>query len=114
MEKYATGDKDYHLPNRLVELIENKDFGEYADNGILPVCFIASNHTTGGNSGSPVLDSKGAFIGINFDRSWEGTMSDLNYDISLCRNIGSVSVTTSHVIVTCSGRLSTTTICRSV
>jgi hypothetical protein len=87
MQKNASGDKDYVLPPKLIELFEKKDFGEYAQNGILPVCFIASNHTTGGNSGSPVINSKGEFIGINFDRNWEGTMSDLNYDISICRNI---------------------------
>ena len=70
------------------ELYENKDFGAYADdNGKLPVCFIATNHTTGGNSGSPALNAKGELIGLNFDRAWEGTMSDFNYDASRCRNI---------------------------
>ncbi len=53
----------------------------------MPVCFIASNHTSGGNSGSPVLDADGRLIGINFDREWEGTMSDVFYDPDLCRNI---------------------------
>ncbi len=53
----------------------------------MPVCFIASNHTTGGNSGSPALDAYGNLIGLNFDRVWEGTMSDINYDPSICRNI---------------------------
>jgi len=57
------------------------------DNGKLPVCFIATNHTTGGNSGSPALNAKGELIGLNFDRAWEGTMSDINYDASRCRNI---------------------------
>ena len=55
--------------------------------GKLPVCFIAANHTTGGNSGSPALDAYGHLIGLNFDRVWEGTMSDINYDPSICRNI---------------------------
>jgi hypothetical protein len=51
------------------------------------VAFIASNHTTGGNSGSPVLNAKGELIGTNFDRAWEGTMSDVMYNSSICRNI---------------------------
>ena len=53
----------------------------------MPVCFIGSNHTTGGNSGSPAIDAEGNLIGLNFDRTWEGTMSDINYDPSICRNI---------------------------
>ena len=53
----------------------------------MPVCFIATNHTTGGNSGSPVLNADGRLIGINFDRCWEGTMSDLLFDPDYCRNI---------------------------
>lgn len=53
----------------------------------VPVAFIADNHTSGGNSGSPVLNAKGQLIGTNFDRIWEGTMSDLYFDPALCRNI---------------------------
>ena len=88
MEKYIPGDYEFDLPVKLIELYENKDFGSYADdNGKLPVCFIATNHTTGGNSGSPALNSNGELIGLNFDRAWEGTMSDINYDASRCRNI---------------------------
>ena len=87
LEKNASGEKDYFLSEKLKKIYENKDFGRYGINGVLPVCFIASNHTTGGNSGSPVINSKGELIGLNFDRNWEGTMSDLNYDLRLCRNI---------------------------
>src|SRR5690606_6317930 len=87
MEKYVPGDYEFDVHPRLQELYREKDYGPYADEGKLPVCFIASNHTTGGNSGSPAIDAYGNLIGINFDRVWEGTMSDLFYDRSICRNI---------------------------
>jgi hypothetical protein len=88
IEKYVPGDYEFDVPKRLLELYEKKDYGAYADkNGKLPVCFIGSNHTTGGNSGSPAIDAYGNLIGLNFDRAWEGTMSDMNYDASICRNI---------------------------
>ena len=78
---------DYVPPKRLIELYQTKDFGPYAVNGTVPVAFIASNHTTGGNSGSPVLDAEGNLIGVNFDRCWESTMSDVMFDPNYCRNI---------------------------
>ena len=79
---------DYKVDPKLKELCAKKDYGSYAnEKGQLPVCFIASNHTTGGNSGSPVINADGELIGINFDRVWEGTMSDINYDVDRCRNI---------------------------
>jgi len=87
MEKYKPGDYEFDLPARLRELYKHKDYGVYGKNGKMPVCFIATNHTTGGNSGSPVLDAYGNLLGLNFDRVWEGTMSDINYDPTLCRNI---------------------------
>jgi len=88
MEKYVPGDYEFDVDENLRGLHENKDYGSYADeNGKMPVCFIGSNHTTGGNSGSPVIDAHGNLIGLNFDRVWEGTMSDYNYDRSICRNI---------------------------
>jgi hypothetical protein len=68
-------------------LYRNQVFGSYAKNGALTVCFTGSNHTTGGNSGSPALNAKGELIGINFDRSWESTMSDVYFNPELCRNI---------------------------
>lgn len=85
--KYVPGDREFDLPAKYLELYKNRDFGQYADNGTLPVCFTASNHTTGGNSGSPVLDAEGNLIGTNFDRNWEGTMSDIMYDPDRVRNI---------------------------
>ncbi|HKC34988.1 MAG TPA: S46 family peptidase, partial [Chitinophagaceae bacterium] len=87
MEKYKPGDYEFDVPEKLRTLYQTKDFGPYAVNGKMPVCFIAANHTTGGNSGSPALDAHGYLIGLNFDRVWEGTMSDINYDPSICRNI---------------------------
>lgn len=88
MEKENPEIYDYVVEPKLKQLYNNKDYGQYANkNGELPVAFIASNHTTGGNSGSPVLDKDGNLIGINFDRNWEGTMSDIMYDPSQCRNI---------------------------
>jgi hypothetical protein len=87
IEKFVPGDYEFDVPKKLVELYNAKDFGQYADNGKMPVCFIGTNHTTGGNSGSPAIDAHGNLIGLNFDRVWEGTMSDMNYDPDICRNI---------------------------
>ena len=87
-QKYTAGDEFYDAPPRLMQLFAQKDFGRYADSsGTLHTCFIASNHTTGGNSGSPVINGNGELIGANFDRCWEGTMSDVYYDRNQCRNI---------------------------
>ncbi len=78
---------DYDVPQKLKDLYAKKDYGMYAENGEVHVCFIAANHTSGGNSGSPVIDANGNLIGVNFDRAWESTMSDLMYDVNQCRNI---------------------------
>lgn len=87
MEKYKPGDYEFDVPEKLRDLYAKKDYGQYGAGGKMPVCFIASNHTTGGNSGSPALDAHGNLVGLNFDRTWEGTMSDINYDAAICRNI---------------------------
>lgn len=87
MEKDNPNIYDYDVPARLKDLYEQGDYGQYGLDGKMPVCFIASNHTTGGNSGSPVLNADGHLVGINFDRCWEGTMSDIMYDPDQCRNI---------------------------
>lgn len=88
MEKEDPNIYDYVVTDRLRELYEAKDFGRYADkDGSMHVAFIAGNHTTGGNSGSPILNAEGQLLGLNFDRTWEGTMSDLVYDPSICKNI---------------------------
>jgi hypothetical protein len=87
MEKYVPGDYEFDVPQKLIDLYNAKDYGKYAENGKMPVAFIATNHTTGGNSGSPALDAEGNLIGLNFDRVWEGTMSDVYYSPDICRNI---------------------------
>ena len=87
MEKYVPGDYEFDVPKKLIDLYNSKDYGVYASKGKIPVAFIATNHTTGGNSGSPALDAKGNLIGLNFDRVWEGTMSDIYYSPEICRNI---------------------------
>ena len=79
---------DYNIPQRLRDIYAAKDYGRWTDaDGNVPVCFIATNHTTGGNSGSPVINADGDLIGLNFDRVWEGTMSDIVFDPEICRNI---------------------------
>jgi hypothetical protein len=88
LEKENPDIYDYQVSPKLKKLFLDHDFGRYGDkDGSLHINFIASNHTTGGNSGSPVLDANGFLLGLNFDRNWEGTMSDLMYDPNLCRNI---------------------------
>jgi len=85
--KNNTGNPDFEILPRLRELAEKKEYGKYAQDGELWVCFTGSNHTTGGNSGSPAMDAEGNLIGINFDRTWESTMSDYMFDKNRCRNI---------------------------
>lgn len=88
LEKYQSGAEEYALPQALVDLLIKKDFGNYADeDGMLHTCFTTTSQTTGGNSGSPVLNGNGELIGLNFDRSWESTMSDIMFSSKLCRNI---------------------------
>ena len=88
MQKENPDIYDYVVEPRLKELYNKKDYGRYADkDGTMHVAFTASVHTTGGNSGSPILNAEGQLLGLNFDRCWEGTMSDLIYDPDICRNI---------------------------
>ena len=88
MQKENPDIYDYVVEPRLKQLYNNKDYGRYADkDGTMHVAFTASVHTTGGNSGSPILNADGQLLGLNFDRCWEGTMSDLVYDPDICRNI---------------------------
>lgn len=79
--------EEFNIPFKLRSIYDKKDFGRWERNQTVPINFIATNHTSGGNSGSPVLNGKGELIGLNFDRIWQGTMSDLHFDPSLSRNI---------------------------
>ncbi len=79
--------ENFKVPAKLKHLYKTKDFGRWAVNGDVPLAFVAMNHTSGGNSGSPTLNSKGQLIGTNFDRAYEGTMSDYYFDPNRCRNI---------------------------
>jgi hypothetical protein len=87
MEKDNPEIYDYDVPARLRELYARRDFGRYTQDGEVPVCFIANNHTTGGNSGSPVINGDGELIGVNFDRAWEGVASDMAFNPDQSRNI---------------------------
>ena len=87
MEKDNPNIFDYDIPQSLRDIYAKKDYGRWATDGTIPVCFIATNHTSGGNSGSPVLNDRGHLLGLNFDRVWEGTMSDIAFDPMVCRNI---------------------------
>lgn len=92
MEKDNPEIFDYDIPQKLRDVYASGDFGRWGipdgkGGETVPVCFIATNHTSGGNSGSPVINGNGDLIGINFDRVWEGTMSDIVFDPDYCRNI---------------------------
>lgn len=88
LQKAITGKADFEISERQAALLGAKLYGPYAhDDGSLRICFTGSNHTTGGNSGSPAINGEGELVGLNFDRSWESTMSDVLYDANRCRNI---------------------------
>ncbi len=87
IEKYIPGDYEFDLDERFRKLVADRDFGPYGSDGTLVVNFIGSIHTTGGNSGSPVLNGDGHLVGLLFDGSWEGVMSDIYYSDELVRSI---------------------------
>jgi hypothetical protein len=89
MEKYKPGDYEFSAPDRLIELIKNKDYGQYIDkkaNDVV-VCFITTNDITGGNSGSPVMNAKGELIGLAFDGNYEALSHKIAFDSELNRTI---------------------------
>ena len=87
MDKYVPGDYEFDVPKKLQELYSTKNYGRYAENGKMPINFLSTNHMTGGNSGSPIVDGNGNLTGLAFDTTWEGTMSDLYFDADIVRSI---------------------------
>ena len=87
MEKYVPGDYEFDVPKKLQDLYNSKNFGQYGENGKMAINFLSTNHMTGGNSGSPMVDANGNLIGLAFDTTWEGTMSDLHFDADIVRSI---------------------------
>ena len=90
LEKENPDDYEFRVPAKIHNLIENKDYGRYADkDGTLHTCFLTNNDITGGNSGSPVLDADGNLIGLAFDGNWESMSSDVMFepDLQRCINV---------------------------
>lgn len=87
-KSYAGG--DYRIPKKLRELYDKGDFGKYVnkDLGGVPVAILYNMDTTGGNSGSPVMNANGELIGVNFDRAFEATINDYAWSESYSRSIG--------------------------
>lgn len=89
MEKYKPGDYEFDAPEKLLELIKNKDYGQYIDKATndIVVSFITTDDITGGNSGSPVLNAKGELIGLAFDGNYEALSHKIAFDKNLNRTI---------------------------
>ena len=87
MEKYQPGNYEFDLPQRFIDLYEAKNYGQYATDGELRVCFLSNNDITGGNSGSPVINGNGELIGTAFDGNWEAMSGDIAFEPDLQRTI---------------------------
>ena len=88
LQKMDNKNPEFVVPDRLVELYNKKDYGQYTNaEGKLPVCFISNNDITGGNSGSPVINGKGELIGCAFDGNWEAMSGDIAFEPELQRTI---------------------------
>jgi uncharacterized protein YeaO (DUF488 family) len=87
MEKEDPINPEFVVPEKLKELYRNNDYGRYANDGSLSLCFITNNDISGGNSGSPVINANGELVGIAFDSNWEGMSSDLAYNEHLQKTI---------------------------
>ena len=88
VDKYKPNDYEFDLPQRLIDLNKNKEYGRYGSpKGYMPVCFLTTNDITGGNSGSPVMNGNGELIGLAFDGNWESMSGDIAYEPELQRTI---------------------------
>lgn len=87
MDKADSTNEEFIVPKKLKQLYEKKDYGKYAENGELKVCFLTNNDITGGNSGSPVINGDGQLIGLAFDGNWEAMSGNIAYDPKLQRTI---------------------------
>ncbi|HOB24048.1 MAG TPA: S46 family peptidase [Kaistella sp.] len=86
--KYKKGDEEFDLPQRFLDLVKKKDFGQYKDKkGFMPVNFLSNNDITGGNSGSPILDGSGNLLGLAFDGNSEALSGDIIFDPKLQKTI---------------------------
>ena len=87
MAKYKPGDSEFDLPASLIDAYKHKNFGQYAENGTIPVDFITDDDITGGNSGSPVINGDGELIGLAFDGNWESMGSNISFTKKYNRTI---------------------------
>ena len=90
MEKEDPDNWEFVVPEKLKELWKNQDYGQYGTKeGKMHTCFLSNNDITGGNSGSPVLNSKGELLGLAFDGNWESMSSDVMFepDLQRCINV---------------------------
>ncbi|MFC2112872.1 S46 family peptidase [Bacteroidota bacterium] len=87
MEKEDPGNRDFFVPQTLKDLYLEKRFLPYSQDSTMKVCFLTTLDTSGGNSGSPVLNSKGEVIGLNFDGNWESMSGDIIFEQEFQRSI---------------------------
>jgi hypothetical protein len=89
LEKYIKGDYEFDFPEKALDMIKKKDFGQYMDKtkNDLVTGFITTNDITGGNSGSPVIDGNGNLIGLAFDGNYEALSHQIQFDKDLNRTI---------------------------